>query len=117
LRWPGERADLPQEHENVEVGGGASAGVDAPRAVGAEVVDVGLSDHRLVPDAVVSLGEWELSESGECVELVCVVMRASDRGPGEGVPLEIVRRGFPAELRELAWFVLEVWGEARGVIA
>ncbi len=78
---------------------------------------MGLSDRRLVPDAVVSLGEWEMSESGECVELVCVVMRASERGPGAGLPLEIVRRELPAELRELAWFVLEVWGQARGVIA
>jgi hypothetical protein len=76
-----------------------------------------MNDRRLAPDAVVSLGEWEMTETGECVELVCVVMRASERSPGEGLPLEIVRRELPAELRELAWFVLEVWGEARGVIA
>jgi hypothetical protein len=81
------------------------------------VVDVGVSDGRLAPDAVVSLGEWELTETGECVELVCVVMRAAERGPREELPLDIVRPELPAALRELASFVLEVWGEARGVIA
>jgi hypothetical protein len=79
------------------------------------VVDVGMNGRRLAPDAVISLGEWEMTETGECVELVCVVMRALERSPGEGVPLEIVRRELPDELRELAWFVLEVWGEARGL--
>ena len=81
------------------------------------MVDVGVNDHRLAPDAVISLGEWEMTETGECVELVCVVMRAVERSPGEGQPLEIVRQDLPADLHELAWFVLEVWGEARGVVA
>jgi hypothetical protein len=81
------------------------------------VVDVGVNDRRLAPDAVISLGEWEMTETGECVDLVCVVMRSVERSPGEGQPLEIVRQDLPAELHELAWFVLEVWGGARGVVA
>jgi hypothetical protein len=79
------------------------------------VVGVSANGRRLAPDALIPLGEWELTETGECVEVVCAVMRSLERCPGDGEPVEIVRPELAAELRLLVWFVLDVWGQARGL--
>ena len=77
------------------------------------VVDV--NGTRLRPDAVIALGEREVGETGECVELACVVMRPAAGGACDVEPLHVVRLELPVEVRELALFVLEVWREARGL--
>jgi hypothetical protein len=80
------------------------------------VVDVNVNEPRLEPDAVITLGEWDVRETGERVELACVVLRpAGQRVPGVVEPLDIVRPEPPLEVRELALFVLEAWREARGL--
>ena len=66
---------------------------------------------------MIPLGEWELTETGECVEIVCAVMRALNGARVTVSRSKIIRPELPAELRLLVWFVLDVWGEARGLIA
>jgi hypothetical protein len=73
---------------------------------------VAVSERCLQPDAVLTLGEWEVPESGERVELACVVL-AGAGSRCEGV-LDVVRRELPGEVREFARWVLEAWGSARG---
>jgi hypothetical protein len=79
------------------------------------VVGVHVNEARLRPDAVISLGEWELHETGERVELACVVMRLPGRAPDVAAVLDSVRAEMPPEARELAQWVLDLWRRERGI--
>jgi hypothetical protein len=79
------------------------------------VVGVDVSQARLRPDAVIWLGEWELLDTGEHVELACVVMRLPERAPDEPVVLDSVRAEMPPEAQEFARCVLELWRRERGI--
>ena len=72
-----------------------------------------LSDARLRPDAVITLGEWTVVDTGERVELSCVVMREPGRTGRDDEAVDIVRQELPAQARDLARWVLEVWREER----
>ena len=74
-----------------------------------------VSEARLRPDAVIMLGEWEALDTGEHVELACVVMRLPERARDDAVPPDLARPAMPPEVRELVLWVLEAWRRERGV--
>ncbi len=79
------------------------------------MVGVDVSEARTRPDAVITLGEWEVAATGEHVELACVVMRVPQRARDDVAPLDLVRPEMPPEVRELALWVLEAWRRERGL--
>jgi hypothetical protein len=75
-------------------------------------VDVDQRDRR--PDVVFDLGDWRVRETGESVGLACVVLAPASLVGGRP-PLDGVSEEMPFDVRELAEWVLERWGEARGL--
>ena len=69
-------------------------------------------EHVRRPDALIDLGDWNVGETGEVVQLGCVVMAPATLTGGRP-PLDVISEELPFDVRVLAEWVLQLWGQAR----
>jgi hypothetical protein len=110
-------AVLAVEPEVVESGRSPCTALRRLVTANPEAVDWALLLGNRPADGMIVLGAWELVNTGERFQLVCMVVRDADRVRPEDEPLTIELDETPAEVHEFAGWAVEQWARARGVIS